>query len=64
MPAIIPLVAIIVFFITILLNLIHFIVQNEGVIISAIVLSSIAIIDIQTLLIIIYDRFVEQDATG
>ena len=64
MPAIIPLVAIIVFFIAIFLNLIHFIVQNEGVIISAIVLSSIAIIDIQTLLIIVYDRLVEQDATG
>ena len=64
MPAIIPLVAIIVFFITILLKLIHFILQNEGVVISAIVLSSIVIIDIQTLLIIVYDRFIDQDTTG
>jgi hypothetical protein len=64
MPAIIPLVAIIVFFITILLNLIHFIVKNEGVVISAIVLCSIVIIDIQTLLIIVYDRFMGQDTTS
>lgn len=64
MPAIIPLVAIIMFFITILLKMIHFILQNEGVVISAIVLSSIVIIDIQTLLIIVYDRLMDQDATG
>ena len=64
MPAIIPLVAIIVFFITILLKMIHFILQNEGVVISAIVLSSIVIIDIQTLLIIVCDRFMDHDATG
>jgi len=36
MPAIIPLVAMIVFFITIFLKLIHFILQNEGVVLSAI----------------------------
>lgn len=64
MPAIIPLVALIMFFITILLKMIHFILQNEGVVISAIVLSSIVIIDIQTLLIIVYDRLMDQDATG
>lgn len=64
MPAIIPLVAIIVFFITVLLNLIHFIVKNEGVVISAIMLCSIVIIDIQTLLIIVYDRFIGQDTTS
>jgi hypothetical protein len=64
MPAIIPLVALIMFFITILLKMIHFILQNEGVVISAIVLSSIVIIDIQTLLIIVYDRFMDQNATG
>jgi hypothetical protein len=64
MPAIIPLVAIIVFFITVLLNLIHFIVKNEGVILSAIVLSSIVIIDIQALLIIVYDRFMGRDTTS
>jgi hypothetical protein len=63
MPAIIPLVAIIMFFITILLKMIHFILQNVGVVISAIILSSIVIIDIQTLLIIVYDRFMDQ-ATG
>lgn len=63
MPAIIPLVAIIVFFITIFLKLIHFILQNEGVVLSAIVLSSIVIIDIQTILIIVYDNLMNHDAT-
>ena len=64
MPAIIPLVAIIEFFITIFLKLIHFILQNEGVVLSAIVLSSIVIIDIQTILIIVYDNLMNHDATG
>lgn len=64
MPAIIPLVAMIVFFITIFLKLIHFILQNEGVVLSAIFLSSIVIIDIQTLLIIIFDNVMNQDTAG
>ncbi|GEM_PF-6598774 len=46
------------------MNLIHFILLNEGVVLSAIVLSSIAGIDIQTLQVIVCDRVMDKDATG
>lgn len=61
MPAIIPLIAVMVFFITILLHLIHFILQNEGVVMAAIVLSAIIIIDIPSLAIILHDTIVDQN---
>ncbi len=61
MPAIIPLIALIVFFITILLHLIYFILQNEGVVLAAIVLSAIVVIDIPSLAIILYDAIVDQN---
>jgi hypothetical protein len=64
MPAIIPLVALMILFITILLHLIQFILQNEEVVIAAVMLSAIAIIDIQSLVILVYDEIVDQDATG
>ncbi|MDO9324816.1 MAG: hypothetical protein Q7T80_07640 [Methanoregula sp.] len=55
MPVIIPLIAIIVFLITILLNLIYFILQNEGVVMAAIGLSAIIVINIPSLAIIRHD---------
>jgi hypothetical protein len=55
MPAIIPLIALMVFLITILLHLIYFILQNEGVVLAVIVLSAIVVIDIPSLAIILYD---------
>ncbi|MDP3563104.1 MAG: hypothetical protein Q8R70_01300 [Methanoregula sp.] len=61
MPAIIPLIALMIFFITILLHLIYFILQNEGVILAAIVLSAIVVIDIPSLAIILYDAIVDQN---
>lgn len=61
MPAIIPLVAVMVFFITILLHQIYFILQNEGVVLAAIVLSAIVVIDIPTLAIILHDTIVDQN---
>lgn len=61
MPAIIPLVALMVFLITILLHLIYFILQNEGVVMAAIVLSAIVVIDIPTLAIILHDTMVDQN---
>jgi hypothetical protein len=61
MPAIIPLVALMVFLITILLHLIYFILQNEGVVLAAIVLSAIIVIDIPTLAIILHDAIIDQN---
>ena len=61
MPAIIPLVALMIFLITILLHLIYFILQNEGVVLAAIVLSAIIVIDIPTLAIILHDTIVDQN---
>jgi hypothetical protein len=55
MPAIIPLIAVMVFFITILLHMIYYILQNEGIVLAAIVLSAIVVIDIPSLAIILYD---------
>jgi hypothetical protein len=62
MPAIIPLIALMVFHITILLHLIYFILQNEGVVLAAIVLSAIVVIDIPSLAIILHDAIVDQNA--
>lgn len=61
MPAIIPLVALMVFFISIILHLIYFILQNEGVVLAAILLSAIVVIDIPTLAIILHDTLVDQN---
>lgn len=55
MPAIIPLIAVMVFIITILLHMIYYVLQNEGVVLAAIVLSAIVVIDITYLAIILYD---------
>lgn len=52
-----------VFFITLLLHMIYFILQNEGVVMAAIVLSAIVVIDIPTLAIILHDTIVDQNTS-
>jgi hypothetical protein len=63
MPAIIPLIAAMVFFITILLHMIYYIIQNEGLVLAAIVLSAIVVIDIPSLAIILHDAIVDQNTS-
>lgn len=61
MPAIIPLIAVMVFFITIQQHLIYFILQNEGVVLAAIVLSAIVVIVIPSRAVILYDATIDQN---
>jgi hypothetical protein len=50
-----------VFFITIQQHLIYFILQNEGVVLAAIVLSAIVVIVIPSLAVILYDATIDQN---
>jgi hypothetical protein len=56
-----PLVTTMVFFISILLHMINFILQNEGVVLAAIVLSAIVVIDVPTLAIILHAAIIDQN---